>query len=63
MPAKEQAIEAYASQFAANPRNRGVLTWLRQLNGYMGSRIGTGYAEPFFVREPLGLGSLAGLVL
>jgi len=58
---KEQAILAYESQFVTPARNRKVVTWLRQMNGYMGSRIGTEYAEPFFMREPLGLTSLEGL--
>ena len=44
-------------------KNRAIVDWLREMNGYMGSRIGTRYAEPFFTREPLGLGSLDGLVM
>ena len=63
MDAKEQAILAYETQFVIPPRNRAVVAWLRQMNGYMGSRIGTAYAEPFFTKEPLGLtglGELAG---
>ncbi|MFP4222905.1 MAG: PIG-L family deacetylase [Phycisphaeraceae bacterium] len=60
---KEQAIQAYESQFVIPEQNRKVIAWLRQLNGYMGSRIGTAYAEPFWMREPLGLTSLEGLAL
>lgn len=60
---KERAILAYESQFVTPPGNRHVTTWLREMNGYMGSRIGTRYAEPFFLREPLGLGSLDGVVM
>lgn len=60
---KEKAILAYESQFVAPEKNRGIVQWLRQMSGYMGSRIGTAYAEPFYVREPLGLGSLDGLVM
>lgn len=63
MDIKEKAILAYESQFVIPEKNRRVVTWLRQMNGYMGSRIGTEYAEPFFTREPLGLSSLEGLVL
>ena len=62
MDVKEKAIKAYVSQFVTPPRNRRVVEWLRQMNGYMGSRIGVDYAEPFFTREPVGLGSLEGLV-
>jgi bacillithiol biosynthesis deacetylase BshB1 len=60
---KDRALRAYFSQFGVNPRGATVLKWLRELNGYMGSRIGSEYAEPFFLREPLGLQSLAGLLL
>jgi LmbE family N-acetylglucosaminyl deacetylase len=60
---KERAILAYESQFVLPEKNRKVVEWLRQMNGYMGSRIGTAYAEPFYLREPLGLGSLDGVVL
>ncbi len=62
MDRKEAAIRAYHSQFVIPEKNRHVLTWVRQMNGYMGSRIGTEYAEPFFSREPLGLGSLDSLL-
>jgi len=60
---KQQAIKAYESQFVTPEKNRPVLDWLHQLNGYMGSRIGTRFAEPFTVKEPLGLESLEGLVM
>ena len=63
MDVKERAILAYESQFITPPRNRKVVDWLRQMNGYMGSRIGTDYAEPFYSREPLGLSGLESLVM
>jgi len=63
MDDKERAIKAYESQFVTPEKNRRVVEFVRQLNGYMGSRIGTRYAEPFYLREPLGLGSLEGLVV
>jgi N-acetylglucosamine malate deacetylase 1 len=63
MDTKEAAVKAYESQFVTPPNNRRVVEWLRQMNGYMGSRIGTMYAEPFYTREPVGLGSLDGLVM
>ncbi len=59
---KEKSILAYESQFVIPEKNRRVVEWLRQFNGYMGSRIGTRYAEPFYVKEPLGLHSLDGVV-
>ena len=64
METKERAILAYESQFVTPPQNRRVVEWVREFNGYMGSRIGTRYAEPFFTREPLGLtglGEVAGV--
>ncbi len=60
---KIQSILAYESQFVVPERNRKIVDWLREMNGYMGSRIGVRYAEPFFTREPLGLSSLDGLVM
>lgn len=60
---KEAAILAYESQFVAAPHNRKVVDWLRQMCGYLGSRIGTAYAEPFFTKEPIGLTGLEGLVM
>ena len=60
---KIEAVHAYESQFIVPEKNRAVVDWLMHLNGYMGSRIGTRYAEPFFTREPLGLASLDGLVM
>ena len=59
----QQAILAYESQFVTPPKNRRVVEWLRQMNGFMGSRIGTDYAEPFHVKEPLGLDGLGSLVM
>jgi len=59
---KQRAIKAYQSQFVTPEKNRAVLDWLTQLNGYFGSRIGTTYAEPFAMKEPLGLTSLTSLV-
>lgn len=58
---KRRACLAYHSQFVANPKNRGVIDWIDAAGKYFGSRIGTGAAEPFFTREPLGLSGLTGL--
>lgn len=62
MDDKERAIRAYHSQFVVPEKNRRVVEFVRELNGYMGSRIGTRYAEPFYVKEPLGLIAIDGLV-
>ena len=61
MERKIESIVAYESQFVIPEKNRRVVEWLREMNGYMGSRIGVRYAEPFFVREPLGLTALDAL--
>ncbi len=63
MDDKERAIKAYESQFVIPERNRRVVEWVREMNGYMGSRIGCRYAEPFFTREPVGLTGLDALVM
>ena len=62
MDIKEKSILAYETQFVIPEKNRKIVTWLRQMNGYMGSRIGSEYAEPFFTKEPLGFMSLESLV-
>ncbi len=58
---KRQAILAYESQFVKPPANRPIVEWLDAAGRYFGSRIGTASAEPFFVKEPLGLKSLEDL--
>jgi bacillithiol biosynthesis deacetylase BshB1 len=60
---KQAAILAYESQFVTPEKNRKVVEWIRSFNAYMGSRIGTAYAESFYLKEPLGLTSLDGLAL
>ena len=61
--AKEKAILAYESQFVVPEKNRKVIDWLRHMCAYLGSRIGCEYAEPFYMKEPLGLNTLDGLVM
>jgi len=58
---KMAAIAAYRSQFVDHEPNRVVPDWVRAHAAFMGSRIGTVAGEGFYTREPLGLGSLAGL--
>lgn len=59
---KRAAILAYHSQFVLPEKNRRVVEWIEASNVYFGSRIGTGAAEPFFTKEPIGLDGLQGLV-
>lgn len=63
MDAKESAIKAYETQFVLPEKNRRVVEWVREFNGYMGSRIGVRYAEPFFTKEPIGLSGLGELLM
>ena len=63
MDTKEASIMAYKTQFVIPEKNRRVVEWVRQMNGYMGSRIGCTYGEPFFMQEPLGLGTLDSLIM
>jgi bacillithiol biosynthesis deacetylase BshB1 len=63
MDLKEKSILAYETQFVIPEKNRRVVEFVREMNGYMGSRIGTRYAEPFYLKEPLGLSSFEHLVL
>ena len=60
---KRAAVLAYRSQFVDNPKNRGFPDRLDAMGVYFGSRINAAAGEPFSTREPLGLGSLAGLLL
>jgi bacillithiol biosynthesis deacetylase BshB1 len=60
--AKVRAVLAYKSQFVENEKNRGVVDWLAAEDRFMGSRIGTRAGEAFWTREPMGLGSLGGMV-
>ena len=53
---------AVKEQFVKPAHNRNVVAWLRQFNGYLGSRIGAAYAEGFWTREPIGLRGLGELV-
>jgi len=60
---KFEAIRAYESQFVVPEKNRVVLDWLREMNGYVGSRIGVRYAEPFYTKEPMGLSGIGEIVM
>lgn len=58
---KLDSIRAYETQFVIPEKNRRVVEFVKEMNGYMGSRIGVRYAEPFHSKEPLGLHALSGL--
>jgi hypothetical protein len=54
------AMRAYKSQLVEN--NSPVPEMVKTMNAYLGGRIGTAYAEPFFTYEVLGFGGLSELV-
>ena len=60
---KRESIVAYHTQFVLPEKNRRVVEWIDHAGQYFGSRIGSASAEPFFTKEPIGLGSLDGLLL
>ena len=60
---KRDSIVAYHTQFVLPEKNRGIVDWVDASATYFGSRIGTKAAEPFYTKEPIGLGSLDSLVM
>lgn len=62
--AKLAALECYRSQLIEGRSQEPptLLDRIRDQAAYWGYMIGTRYAEPFVTREPLGLGSLRGLL-
>ncbi|MDF1869439.1 MAG: PIG-L family deacetylase [Phycisphaerales bacterium] len=60
---KLESIRAYHTQFVLPPKNARIAEWVGHSASYFGSRIGTEAGEPFFTKEPVGLGDLASLVL
>jgi bacillithiol biosynthesis deacetylase BshB1 len=61
MDRKIAAVECYASQFARNPRNRGIAEYVRTEAAYFGSKIGAAFGEPLFSKEPLRLKDLSSI--
>ncbi len=58
---KRRAILSYETQFVLPEKNKWIVDWLDAGAVFLGSRIRTRAAEPFFVKEPIGLRSLDGL--
>ena len=59
---KRASILAYESQFVVPEKNRRIIDWLEAAATFHGSRIGRSMAEPFFTREPIGLGGFESIV-
>jgi bacillithiol biosynthesis deacetylase BshB1 len=59
---KMQSVAAYESQFSEARGNLRILDEIRTEATYFGSLIGVEYAEPFVLREEVGLRNLEGLV-
>jgi N-acetylglucosamine malate deacetylase 1 len=59
---KMDALGCYASQFQANERNAGVLSWVETQAAAWGALIGRTAGEPFYAREEIGVASVADLL-
>ena len=59
---KRDSILAYESQFVVPEKNRRIIDWLEAAAIFHGSRIGCTMAEPFYTREPIGLGGFDSIV-
>lgn len=57
LPEKIRALEAYESQFTANPKNHAVIESMRAAARWWGSFAGVGAGEPFFALEPVAIES------
>jgi len=62
LPTKLAAIQAYASQFAENPINAGIVEMMRQQAAMWGALGRVEAGEPFFALEPLALASVNDLL-
>ena len=60
---KRESIVAYETQFVVPEKNRRIVDWVAAAGTYLGSRIGTASAEPFYTKEPLGLTALDGIAM
>lgn len=58
---RRDAILAYESQFVIPEKNRPIVDWIDASATFFGSRIGRESGEPFYVHEPLGVGSFEGV--
>lgn len=59
---KRDAIVAYETQFILSEKNRPIVGWVEAQDAYFGGRLRTESAEPFYSREPIGLGGIADLI-
>jgi N-acetylglucosamine malate deacetylase 1 len=62
LPTKLEALGAYASQFAENPTNAGIIDLMRQQAAMWGALGRVEAGEPFFALEPLTLASVNDLL-
>jgi bacillithiol biosynthesis deacetylase BshB1 len=62
LPTKLDALQAYASQFAENPTNAGIVDLMRQQAAMWGALGRVEAGEPFFALEPLTLASVKDLL-
>jgi N-acetylglucosamine malate deacetylase 1 len=62
LPTKIAALEAYRSQFSANPANAGIVEMMRQQAAMWGALGRVPLGEPFFALEPVAIRSVGDLV-
>jgi bacillithiol biosynthesis deacetylase BshB1 len=62
LPAKMTALQCYASQFADNERNAGILSWVSLSAASWGALIGRAAGEPFYAREQIGVSDVRDLI-
>ena len=60
--AKRRSLACYASQFPADAPRPGVLDRVAAADAWWGSLIGTSHGEPFWSREPVGIGGFRDLL-
>jgi len=62
LPAKMAALACYASQFAANEKNAGILPWVEVQARSWGALVGVAAGEPFYAREQIGVTTVTDLI-
>ena len=62
MPTKIAALEAYESQFRANPVNSGIVELMREQATMWGALGRVGAGEPFFALEPIAISGVETLL-
>jgi bacillithiol biosynthesis deacetylase BshB1 len=62
LPAKMAALACYASQFAVDEKNAGMLPWVEVQARSWGALVGAAAGEPFYAREQIGVATVTDLI-